>query len=679
MKSLFVIVVFYPMLGAILGYLIGRKSKEARNYFADFVVISEFCLMLLALVKLQGEELFLDEICGMGLHFAMNGFRGLYGLIAAFMWMMTMIFSREYFAHYRNRNRYYLFQLVTLGATVGVFLSASLYTTFLFFEIMSFTSYVWVAQDERKESLRAAETYLAVAVIGGMVLLMGLFLLYNEIGTLEIAELAQGCEASPHRTRLYVAGACILFGFAAKAGAFPLHIWLPKAHPVAPAPASALLSGILTKAGVLGILIVSCYMFYGDKPWGSMLLLFGVLTMFGGAVLAVFSVDLKRTLACSSMSQIGFILVGIAMQCLLGEENALAVHGTFLHMMNHSLIKLVLFMVAGVVFMNIHELNLNEIRGFGRHKPFLNLAFLMGALGISGMPLWNGYISKTLIHESIVEYGSSPEFVFVEWIFLISGGLTAAYMTKLYVALFVERNTDEKKQARYDAMSSSYMNAQSRFAIGVSALVLPVLGIFPTLTMDRLAQLSQGFMGLSEYGHHVHYFGWESVRGGLISLAIGVVVYLFVVRTFFMPRRNGVRVYADRWPAWMDLENLIYRPLIQYILPTVGQFVCRIGDSLVDTLVVVLRKTIYNDRKIPYRTGRLPKADVLFGTFMDWYAVRLRHRDQAVSYRRSLRRRKVERKESRLMIRRSLSYGMQMVGIGMLIVVGYLLLYRFAH
>ena len=127
--------------------------------------------------------------------------------------------------------------------------------------------------------------------------------------------------------------------------------------------------------------------------------------MFGGALLAVFSVDLKRTLACSSMSQIGFILVGVGMQGLLGEENLPAVHGTLLHMVNHSLIKLVLFMAAGVVFMNVHALDLNEIRGFGRKKPLLKSVFLAGALAIGGIPLFSGYISKTLLHESILEYG----------------------------------------------------------------------------------------------------------------------------------------------------------------------------------------------------------------------------------------------------------------------------------
>src|SRR5699024_5013413 len=144
------------------------------------------------------------------------------------------------------------------------------------------------------------------------------------------------------RTALYAAGGLALAGFGAKAGMFPLHIWLPKAHPVAPAPASALLSGILTKSGVFGILLLSRYLFWAELSWSQVVLALGVVTMVLGAVLALFSIDLKRTLACSSMSQIGFILVGVAMQGFLGHENALAAWGTVLHMLNHSLIKLVL-------------------------------------------------------------------------------------------------------------------------------------------------------------------------------------------------------------------------------------------------------------------------------------------------------------------------------------------------
>ena len=587
--------VFMPMAVAFLSYLLGRKTKSGRDVFVGAVVVVEF--LLAAALLFTNEEnsmVTLPGICGMGLNFTADGFRAIYAVIAAFMWMVTGLFSPEYFAHYRNRNRYYLFQLITLGATEAIFLSADLYTTFVFFEIMSLCSYVWVAQDEKPSSLRAGGTYLAVAVIGGLVMLMGIFLLYHQTGTLMITDLPAACEGK----NLYAAAVCMFVGFGAKAGAFPIHIWLPKAHPVAPAPASSLLSGILTKTGIFGILVISCKILAQNELWGAFMLMIGVVTMFLGALLALFSINFKRTLACSSVSQIGFILVGVGMLVLLGEENTLAARGTFLHMVNHSLFKLILFLVAAVIYMNTHKLDLNEIRGFGRKKPLLKGIYLMGALGICGIPGWSGYISKTLLHESIVEYIEALEHGHIlstlfatgavkgiEWIFLISGGLTVAYMCKLFVAVFVEENSDMAIQKTYDC-KKRYMKPVSATVLAFSAMIVPAFGMLPYMTMDTLADNAQGFLGVHHAGHAVHYFSWVNLKGSLISIAIGVVIYLTVVRCWMMEKEG----YVDRWPKWLDLEEKVYRPLLLKVLPSVFGGICSILDHTMDLLIKWLPK-----------------------------------------------------------------------------------------
>lgn len=674
MNILLSVLVFYPFLGGLLSCAVGTRNEKARDFVAEFVAVSEFVLMLGIVCRYPDNviSLYIPQVCGLGLHFTLDGFRRIYGIIAVFMWMMTTFLSREYFRHHENRNRFYLFLLLTLGATMGVFLSEDLFTTFVFFEIMSFTSYVWVAQEETQDSLRAAATYLAVAVTGGLVMLMGVFILYHELGTLMIPELLEAAKNYPDRELLYGAGACLLVGFGAKAGAFPLHIWLPKAHPVAPAPASALLSGILTKTGVFGILIISSGLFLHDASWGKLILAIGVLTMAGGALLAVFSVDLKRTLACSSMSQIGFILVGIGMQGILGEENAMAVHGTLLHMVNHSMIKLVLFMAAGVIFMNTHALNLNEIRGFGRKKPLLKVIFLIGALTIAGIPMFGGYISKTLLHESIVEYGGGLIFKAVEWIFLISGGLTVAYMTKLYVAIFAERNENAQVQRKYDGMKK-YMNLQSSAALTISAVLLLVWGLFPHQIMDRAAELGQSFMHLEETGEVVAYFSMKNLSGAVISIAIGAFVYVCVVRRFLMKD-----AYINAWPAWMDLENMIYRPFVLRFLPFVCGIACRVLDCAADTTVVVLRKTIYADSPLPHTR---PEGNVFTeraGKFLNRIqeianALSRGKKQRDKDYVHILAVKNEEFKETNRIIQRSLSFGLMLFGIGLCLTLIYII------
>ncbi|MCL1993962.1 MAG: sodium:proton antiporter [Spirochaetes bacterium] len=582
-------VVFLPMLSSVIAYAIGRKNEGARDAFAISAVAVNFLLCIVLAMQFYGTEIRLPGYAGLALHFRVDGFRALYGSITGFLWLVTTLFSPEYFAHSQKRNRYWLFNLLTYGATMGVFFSADLRTTFLFFEIMSFTSYALVAHDESSPALRAAETFLAVAVIGGLSVLMGMMMLHARLGTLEFVALREISMGLTDKSQLYLPGALMLAGFGGKAGMYPLHIWLPKAHPVAPAPASALLSGILTKTGVFGVIVLSTTLFLHDYNWGAILLIPASITMLLGAVLGIFSNDLKRTLACSSVSQIGFILTGIAMQVLLGEENALAVRGTVLHMLNHSLFKLVLFVSAGIVYLNRHELALDKIRGFGRGKPLFLFAFLMAALGISGLPLWSGYVSKTLLNEGIyagiyLYAGQSLELPlrWLDRLFKFTGFLTAAYMTKLFVALFIERGDSDSAAHGHEAAhgaghgethgdhaggKGAYMSRPFAVALTVSAALIPVLGFSPAL-MEGLAARAQDFFHSSHVPYYgISYFSLYKMQGKIIGVLAGIAIYIVIVRGLMMRRKaGGVRLYTDWWPRRLDLEFLIYRPVLGFLV-----------------------------------------------------------------------------------------------------------------
>lgn len=609
--------VFFPFLGAVVSFLLGRSSEKARDLWTWVLSAVVFAASL----GLIGKETVytMPDFCGLGMSFAADGFGVILAVLTAAIWLITTLFSKEYMAGEQKRNRYYFFVFLTLGATMGIFLAADLFTTFIFFEIMSFTSFMLVIHDEEAFTIRAAKTYLAVAVIGGLVTLMGLFLMYQKAGTLDMNELTAFMQSQESMADFYMIGGLILFGFAAKAGIFPLHIWLPNAYTVAPAPSSALLSCLLTKTGVFGTIVVSCKLFLHDAAWGNFILILGIITMVLGAVLAVFSVNLKRTLACSSMSQIGFIVIAIGMQGLLGEHNALAASGTFLHFLNHSLFKLLLFIGAGVIFMNLRELDLNKVRGYGKDKPLLKLIFLMPILGIGGIPLWNGYISKTLIHESMVEYiailaeaGQSVAFMkCAEALFLFSGGLTLAYMTKIFVCIFLEDNPHPVQPVR----KGPYMSKMMAVILCAVAVLLPVLGCLPHQTQDVLAAMGAHFMNAHTPDHAVHYFAWVNLKGAVISICVGIVVYFLFIRKVLMQKdESGNLVYVDRWPQWCNLEDKIYRPILLTVLPYVGGFFARIAGSLMDGFISILRILIFNDDN-----GRVvPPEDKYFSAYTDY-------------------------------------------------------------
>ena len=610
--------VFSPFIGALIAYILGRRNEKARDCFAIVLTALELVLaVVLAFVHSGGTFLQVSGFLVTGLSFEVNGFKAAYAVITALMWAGTTLFAPEYFRHEKEGlERYWMFILLTLGATEGVMLSGDLMTTFIFFEILSFTSFTWVIHEQTKEAVKAGYTYLFIAVFGGLVLFMGLALLYYETGTLSYADLKAAVDACPDRGMILAAGICVLLGFGAKAGMFPLHVWLPKAHPVAPSPASALLSGILTKVGIYGILMITLHALVEDYVFGSIILIAGMITMLLGAVLGVFSVNLKRTLACSSMSQIGFILTGVGMLILLSaagseEGYAIALPGLLLHMVNHSIIKLTLFMCAGVVVMNLHKLNLDEIRGWGRKKNKLKIAFALGALGISGVPLMNGYMSKTLLHEGIVEgihllEGISSYLKAAEWIFLVSGGLTFCYMLKLFICIFVEENKDPVLQQKYD-MPGAYMNLTSTIAILGSSIFCLLLG--QPLISTRLG----AFMSGNSHILHFKAFTLTNLKGGAISLCIGGILYLVAVRGLL--KKDGR--YKDYWPKWLDLEDLVYRGIPARFIFALWCTVLRIVEMSTDTIIVLIRKTFMRETRVRNNSHRFGLAGVMAAEFSE--------------------------------------------------------------
>ena len=679
--------VLLPFAAAIITYFAGKKSEALQSIFSIVTCFIALAAMVYALLSGFGEG---EATTILSMNFSTSGFQSIYGLVTAFMWFGAALLSVQYFKGHHDLSRYYFFFLFTLGATMGVFLSADLITTFIFFEIMSFTSYTWVVQDKNKEAIAAGKTYLTVAVIGGMVCLMGLFLLYSITGTLYISELPTALTAVEKTPALYTAAFCMLVGFGAKAGLFPLHIWLPKAHPVAPAPASALLSGVLTKTGVFGMLIITSRIMVEDEIWGYTLLALGTITMVLGAVLAVFSTNLKRTLACSSLSQIGFITVGVSMITLLGEHNALAANGTVLYMLNHSIVKLVLFLCAGAIYAGAHTLDINKLKGYGRGRPLLTVAFLIGGCSLAGIPGFCGYLSKTLVHESIVEYIPHGSFIInvVEWLFLFSGGLTAAYVLKLFITIFIEKPTE-------DTPKGVKLTKLSAIALVLSAIALPVIGALPHSLAEKISLQMVPFIFGHHFGHQVHYFAFVNLKGVIISLSIGIVVYLLFIRKALMKTENGRRIHVNPLAGKFSVEENVYKPVFRFVIAAVGficsafdkstellikvglfvlTVICRFFCDVTDMCILALSKTVFRFSKEPQFTKTRSLAYSL-GSFLDNHSHDKENSHKAdifASVSETLR-------QTTSRISKGFSFALFMTCLGACIILLFLFLFRATH
>ncbi len=717
MNTIIFAVIFPLIAGFFLWLLFRNKRSEGDRSSLSIAMNAVSVIELAAVVNLFVCDLSgvgFDRVWlgwgvgGLGLSFRYTGFRGIFGMQAAFAWFVTFLFAKQFMKNDTRVIRYDFFNLMTLGATMGIFYAADFFTLFFFFEMMSFTSFMWVAHRQTYASQYASGTYLGIAVAGGMAILMGMFIIYVSFGTLDFAALGElrAAESLP----VFAAAICMFLGFGAKAGAFPVHVWLPASYTEAPAPATALLSAILSKTGVFGLLLVTVDLLAFSRNWGKLILVVGIVTMVLGGIRGVMSANFKTTIAYSSMSQIGFILVGVGMQALAADAMAfssaegmsaeayqvyhMAVNGTLLHMINHSLVKLALFMIAGIVFLNVGSYELNKVRGFGHGKPFLLVVFLLAALGLGGVPFLNGYVSKTLLHESISGYaevlnglsgagvsaGLSSAFIKgTEYLFLFSGGLTLAYMAKLFVVLFVEQNEDSLLQYEYEE-KSRYASVFSKAAVALCVFPIPLIGLLPNIVADGVAKY--GFMGVSIEGalaveqERMQYFSVRNLSGVLISIAAAVVVYLFIVRVLML-RKKG-EGYREIFPLWLDMEKYVYRDVFYRFFAFLLGIIARILDSIVDIAVVFLRKTVYRDKALPYALPEGNRVTHLLGRSMEcarrFYCAVTKKEYKARNYEHKLALKSMDLFENLRIIERSLSFGLFMFCVGLGLTMIYLLL-----
>ncbi len=579
----------------------------------------------------------LNMFSGFGISFATTELGAIFAIVASVLWLVSAVATNEYFDHHTEHlTRYYSSLIVTFAGTMGVFYAGDLFTLFVFFEIMSFTSYLWVAHSGTQSTTSAANSYLAYGLFGGLSLLFGIFILYHLTGDLTLSTLTDLTTAHQDNPMLLIAIVLIFIGFGAKAGVFTLHDWLPVAHTAAPAPASGLLSGLLTKTGVYGIILITLKIMSFSTQWINFLLIISMFNMVIGGIFAFFSNNLKRTLAYSSVSQIGFILWGVSLTVMLGDHNTYAAYGTLYHMINHSLIKILLFSCAGIIYQNTHTLDLNQLKGYGKNKPWLMVAFAVGALSLMGVPLFSGYASKTLLHEAMVEMVHLTHqgiYTAFEWVFLISGGITFAYMLKLFICLFIENPPNQISSCT----KSHYVSFKTMVMLSSIAAIIIIFGVVPNQTFDVIGEFASHFLGT--HSKDIHYFIWINLKGSLISAAIGTGLYLLVARKTVASPTKGYRDYGS---GNISLETLIYKPLFKGLSFSFA-VIFRTVDISVDVIIVIINRVFFKSVAIPK-------------TFFEGKP------------------RFIDRDRAELHITYSLSYSLLLFGVGFICTLAYLLI-----
>ncbi|UCC95396.1 MAG: NADH/ubiquinone/plastoquinone (complex I) [Candidatus Omnitrophota bacterium] len=425
----------FPALGlggAFLVSLLGRRSKKFCDIFTNVITCALFGLSLYSLCILKSQTSPLVYKVGgwippIGISLVLDGLSSFMLIIVNFVAFMITLYSVNYMEKFTAKFKFYTLFLLMLAGMNGVIVTGDIFNLFVFLEIASVASYALVAYGVEAEELEASFKYLIMSSVASLFILLGIAFLYSYASTLNMADIAVVLSEKGLNNAMLFASILFIVGFSLKAAIVPFHAWLPDAHPSAPAPISACLSGIFIKA--LGVYTL-CRLFYnvfGANP--ALLNLFmglGAVSIVVGALLALGQVDFKRLLAYSSINQIGYIILG------LGLGTPLGILGALFHLFNHSVFKSLLFLNSGAVEYTVGTRNIRDMGGLREKMPVTSSTSLIASMSISGIPPFNGFFSKLIIILACIHAG---HVVYSFWA-ILGSILTLAYFMKLQKNVF---------------------------------------------------------------------------------------------------------------------------------------------------------------------------------------------------------------------------------------------------
>lgn len=471
--------ILFPML---MGLLIGtQKQERRRNGFVlltvcvEFLVVLYLCFGEYALTVWQMTD-------KLDLAYHTDDMAKFFAVLISGIWILAAVFSFSYMKHEQNPERFFLFYTMTLGALMSLCFSNNMMTLYLSYEYMTLLTFPLVIHTKSVDAVRAGVKYLGYSIFGAGLGLLGFFFLNSYCITTSFIPggSLNGLAVAGNEMTLLVVYLLMMIGFGCKAGMFPLQAWLPTAHPVAPSPASAVLSGIITKGGVIAILRVTFYLVGADFMRGTWvqttLLVLSILTIFMGSMLAYKERLLKKRLAYSTVSQVSYVLFGIFLLHPIGFLGAL------LQVVYHAIAKNILFFCAGAMIFRTEKTVVTEYSGLGKKMPVTMTAFTIASLSLIGIPPVAGFVSKWYLAECGLLTISGSIGVVGVVILMVSALLTAGYLLPIVLDAFF------KKAEAFDTVK------EASYCMTIPLVVLSVMlilgGIFPFFFIQYIGGIS---------------------------------------------------------------------------------------------------------------------------------------------------------------------------------------------
>lgn len=548
-------------------------------------------------------------------------------IIIAVASVATVLYSKGYVAGYLERyseahiSMHYT-ALVTLVVSMMLVVVSSGGFSFLFaWELMTIASFMLILfEADRQEVRRAALNYLVMMHIGFLFLVVGFVMLYNVTGSANFAAI----NAYYEHANLLPLFVILFIGFGMKAGLFPMHIWLPEAHPAAPSHVSAIMSGVMIKTGVYGIIrIMQVEELRADMLFtiGLIVLVSGAVTGLWGVILAAMQNDIKRLLAYSSIENVGVILIGLGIAAVGHAAGSPLVGmcgmcGALLHMVNHSLFKTMLFFSAGNIYSKMHTTAMNQMGGLAKHMPITAILMLFATVAICALPPLNGFVSELLIYIGMFNGVSNGYEVLysVTGIIVLSliGGIVVLAFTKLYSVVFLG------SPRSHHVAESTEVDSLRIVAMSIPAAFILIIGLAPQYVIRPIAHVAE------EVTNSVNTIAVEHFAPTLESLSYVSIAFILVVTLlFFIKRRAQRNRTIAEGPTW-GCGFTAVNTRMQYTGESFSEGLENIGKPLMKNTVD--GRAVDKDEIFPlphrYRIRHKDKVDSLLGR---WW-VQMMHR-----------------------------------------------------
>ena len=418
----------------------------------------------------------------------LDGVAAVFSALTAVAWLLALIYSVEYMSHSQNEARFYVFLFLSEGMLLGTALSADFVSMYVFYELTSLCSMPLVLHELTHDAVTGAMKYLYYSIGGAFFVLFGIVVLYTNTSTLDFAPGGTLIAGQHTGLELLAVFFVMAVGFGCKAGMFPLHAWLPIAHPVAPAPASAVLSGLITKMGVLALIRVAYYLFgwpFLDGSWAQRaVLVLALITIFLGSTLAMREDTLKKRLAYSTVSQVSYVIFGLML------FHPMALEGALFQAVFHALAKNALFMATGAIIYKTHLTQVSQMRGVGSAYGITMWCFTLASLSLIGIPPTGGFVSKWLLAEGALSAGEGSLAYWGVGVLMVSALLTAGYLLPIVIrAFFPGKDFDHESVIKQQDTWLMW----TTLCLLTAAVVL--LGMFPQLLNNGLAAVVEPLFG----------------------------------------------------------------------------------------------------------------------------------------------------------------------------------------